>query len=361
MRPTILPANVLPNDSDASDRSDVASPEQQQALYELVMGYRVSQALGVVAKLGIANLLAAGPQGTAELAQATKTHAPTLFRLLRFLAGVGVFDEVAPHRFALTPLGAGLRTDIAGSIGSIALHVLGESQWQAWSQLLHSVQTGDTAFEHVHGMGNFAYFREHPDTAAIFNQAMTSFTARWSVAITQSYDWSGIAQVVDVGGGRGLLLATVLQAHPTMRGVLFDRPEVVASARAVLEQAGVAERCEVVGGDFFTAVPAGGDAYVLKSVIQDWEDAEARLILVQCRKAIGPEGRLLLVQRVVGTDYRDAMPALQNDMQMLVGVGGRERTEAEHRALFAEAGFRLTNVLGLEDADGMCIIEGAPA
>jgi hypothetical protein len=359
MLPPILPGGVPLKESDARDASRPPSSGQLEALFELLVGYRISQALYVAAKLGIADRLADGPRGIDDLAQTTTTHAPTLFRLLRFLSGVGLFAEVAPRHFALTPLGEGLRTDIPGSIGSIALHVLDESQWHAWSQLLHSVQTGETAFEHVHGMGNFEFFHQHPDKAAIFNQAMTSFTARWAVAITRGYDWSGIGQVVDVGGGRGFLLATLLQAHPTMQGVLFDRPAVVANAPAVLEEAGVAERCTIVGGDFFAAVPPGGDVYVLKSVVNDWDDAEVRLILEQCRRAMGSAGRLLVVQRVVGTDSRAAMPALQNDMQMLVGVGGRERTEAELRSLFADAGFRLTRVVPLEDADGLSVLEGA--
>jgi hypothetical protein len=325
------------------------------------VGYRGSQALYVVAKLGIADLLADGPRPTEELAMATQTHAPTLFRVLRFLAGIGVFDEVDLGRFALTALGAGLRRDVAGSPGALALLLLDGSHWRGWGELLHSVQTGETAFPHVHGQEYFPYVREHPELAAIFDRAMTSNAAMAGVAITDRYEWANVARVVDVGGGHGWLLATVLQAHPAMQGVLFDRPEVVAAARPVLEQAGVADRCELVGGDFFAEVPPQGDAYVLRHILHDWDDAAAQVILERCRQAMAPGGRVLVVERVVGTEYREAMPALQGDLEMLVNVGGRERTEAEYRALLTSAGFRLTQLVPLGDAARYSVVEGTPA
>jgi hypothetical protein len=337
------------------------SPEDLQHLYQLVVGYRASQALYVVAKLGIADLLADGPRPTEELAQATQTHAPTLFRVLRFLAGLGIFAEGDRRRFALTPLGAGLSRDVAGSPGALALLLLDGSHWRGWGELLHSVRTGESAFAHVHGQGYFPYVREHPELAAIFDRAMTSNAAMAGVAITSRYDWANIARVVDVGGGHGWLLATVLQAHPAMQGVLFDRPEVVAAARPVLEEAGVADRCELVGGDFFSAVPPQGDAYVLRHILHDWDDAPAQVILERCRQAMAPRGRVLVVERVVGTEYREAMPALQGDLEMLVNVGGRERTEAEYRALLASAGFQLTHLVPLGDAARYSVVEGVPA
>ncbi|HEX5502371.1 MAG TPA: methyltransferase, partial [Thermomicrobiales bacterium] len=251
---------------------EASSGEQLQELQRLLSGYRVSQAIYVVAALGLADLLRDGPRGSDELAQATATHAGALYRVLRFLAGVGLFDEVAPRRFALTPLGAGLRSDLPASVRPLALMLLDPSQWRPWGELLHSVRTGETAFDYTHGMGRFDYLAEHPDAAAAFNAAMTSNTAASGAAITDAYDFSGIARLVDVGGGHGLLLATALRAHPALRGVLFDRPEVVAGAAATLAAAGVAERCEIDGGDFFTAVPPGGDAYVLRQVIHDWDD-----------------------------------------------------------------------------------------
>jgi len=208
------------------------APDQLQALYQLMGGYRVSQAIYVVAQLGIADLLKDGPRGSDDLAGATGAHAETLHRVLRFLTGVGLFSEVAPGRFALTPLGAGLRADVPGSIRPMTLMLLDYSVWQPWGHLLHSVRTGETAFEHVHGLGRFDYLAAHPDTGALFNAAMTGNTAWSGTAITAAYDFAGIDRLVDVGGGHGLLLATILRAHPDLRGVLFDRPAVVAGAGA---------------------------------------------------------------------------------------------------------------------------------
>jgi hypothetical protein len=339
----------------------MASPAQLRELQRLLSGYRVSQAIYVAAELGIADRLTDGPKGSDELALATGAHAPSLERVLRFLAGVGLLSEVAPGRFALTPLGAGLRADVPGSLRPMTLLLLGESHWRPWGHLLHSVRTGETAFHHVHGMGLFDYLGQHPDTAAVFHDAMTANTAMSGTAVTSAYDFSGVERLVDVGGGHGLLLATVLWAYPTMRGVLFDVPTVAAGAAAVLEEAGVADRCEIVGGNFFEAVAPGGDAYILRQIIHDWNDAKAAAILRNCRSAMRQSGRLLVVERAVGADLREGLPVLHLDLQMLVNVGGLQRTEAEYGALFAEAGFRLTRVVPLGDAAQFSVFEGAPA
>lgn len=344
-----------------SGRPESPSREQLQQLYQLMSGYRVSQAIYVVATLGIADLLKDGPLGIDELARATETHAATLHRVLRFLAGAGLFREVTPGRFALTPLGAGLRSDLPVSIRPMTRMLLDRSNWEPWSYLLHSVRTGETAFDHVHGLGRFDYLDRHPDAAATFNAAMTSNTGWSGTAITEAYDFSGIRRLVDVGGGHGLLLATVLRAHPSLRGVLFDRPEVVVGATAALEEAGVAERCEIVGGDFFAAVPPGGDAYILRQIIHDWDDAQAAAILANCRRAMREPGRLLVVERRIAPDYRQALPVLHLDLEMLVNVGGRERTDAEYSRLFAAAGFRLTTIVPLGDAAQFSVFEGVPA
>ena len=344
-----------------SSAAEAPTREQLQDLFELVSGYRVSQAIYAVATLGIPDLLRDGPRGTDDLARATGTHAHALTRVLRFLANVGLFSEEAPGRFALTHLGAGLRSDVPGSLRPMALMLLGEHNWQSWGHLLHSMRTGETAFQQVHGMGIFDYFAQHSDVAAIFHAAMTSNTAGSGTAITTAYDFSGIRRLVDVGGGHGLLLATVLRAHPTMRGVLFDRPEVVVGAPAVLEKEGVAERCDIVAGDFFANVPPGGDAYILRQIIHDWDDGRATEILKNCRRAMQEGSRLLVVERAVATDHRQASPVLHLDLEMLVNVGGSQRTDAEYRALFAGAGFRLTTVVPLRDAATYCVFEGVPA
>jgi hypothetical protein len=341
--------------------STLPSREQLQALNLLIGGYRVSQAIYVAAALNIPDLLAQGPRTSDELAQATGTHAGALYRVLRLLAGVGLCEEVAPHLFGLTSLGAALRADVPGSLRSMALMHLDSWKWEPWGHLLDSVRTGQTAFEQVRGVEVFAYLEEHPETARLFQEAMTGNTARSGRALTQAYDFSGVGHLVDVGGGRGLLLATILREHPAMRGVLFDRPSVVDAARETLEVAGVADRCEIVGGDFFEAVPAGGDAYVLRQVLHDWDDAHAAQILAYCRRAMGgTSGKLLVVEAAIASDYRQALPVLLLDLEMLVNFGGLQRTEDEYQALFAQAGFQLSAVIPLGDAGQFSVFEGTP-
>ena len=333
------------------------SHEQIRELYRIIGGYRVSQAIYVTAELGIADLLASGPLSSTALAEATGTFEPALYRLLRFLTGADLFNEVAPGRFALTPLGAGLRTDIPGSMAHTVLMLLDDMHWSAWGKLRHSVQTGKTAFGHVHEMEFFDYLDRHPESASVFHRAMTTSTARSGAAIAQAYDFSGIRQLVDVGGGHGLLLATILQAYPAMRGVLFDRAEVVEGAMETLKAAGVADRCEIVGGDFFAAVPQGGDAYLLRQIIHDWDDAQAVAILTQCRRAMQASSRLLVIERTVPPDHHQALGVLHLDMEMLVNMGGIQRTDAEYGTLFESAGLRLRAIVPLGDADQFSVYE----
>lgn len=334
--------------------------EQRQQLFNLMTGYRVSQAIYVVSTLDIAGLLANGPRTNEDLAEATGTQAGVLYRVLRFLAGVGLFDEVAPHRFALTPLGSGLRGDVSGTIRPTTLMLLDEYHWQPWKELLHSVRTGETAFNHVHGMGFFDFLRDHAEAAANFNEAMTSNTAQSGTAITEAYDFSGISRLADIGGGHGRLLATVLHAHPSMRGLLFDDSEVVAGAPLVLEAAGVADRCEIVSGDFFESVPGGCDAYVLRQIIHDWDDTQATRILENCRRAMQVQHKLLVIERRISSDYRESLQVLHIDMEMLVTLGGHQRTDEEYRVLFAAAGFDLRGITPLHDAAQYCVFEGVP-
>lgn len=336
------------------------SAEQLRQLFGLVSGYRISQAIYVAAKLDLPGLLADGPRASEELAEATGTHAGALYRVLRFLAGVGLFDEVAPHRFSLTSLGAGLRQDVPGTVRPNVLMALDGYHWQAWGALLHSVQTGEIAFNYVHGMGLFDYLSEHAETGTIFNQAMMSNTARSGTAIIEAYDFSSIQRLADVGGGHGLMLATILRAYPAMQGVLFDRAEMLADATAVLEEAGVSDRCKIVAGDFFASVPTGCDAYILRQIIHDWDDAQAIHILKNCHRSLQGRGKVLVVERSVGSDYRQALQVLHLDLEMLVMLGGCQRTDEEYRTLFAAAGFQLTTIISLNDAAQYRIFEGRP-
>ncbi len=324
-------------------------------LWRMTNGYQVSQAIHVVATLGIADLLKDGPMSVDELAEVTETHASALYRILRALASVGVFAEQSDGRFGLTPLAEHLQTDVPGSLRSWAMLMGRPYIITAWGHILHSVKTGELAFPEVYGMTAWEYRAAHPEESAIFDAAMTGLSL--AEAVARSYDFSGIGVLVDVGGGKGALLAAVLAANPALRGILFDQPHVVAGAKDLLERAGVADRCEVVGGSFFEAVPGEAEAYLLKSIIHDWDDASAIEILRTCRTAMADTARLLLVERGI-RPRNEPDPAKFIDLMMLVMLGGQERTADEYERLYAEAGFGLTNII--RTGSLLDIIEGVP-
>ena len=332
-------------------------------LLALVRGFRNSQAVYVATKLGIPDLLVDGPRETDDLARASGAHAPSLHRLLLALAGVGVLDKVGPRCFALAPPGYALRSGVPGSIRASVLFQLNESHWRSWGHLLHSVRTGETAFDHVHGSGLFDYLAAHPDVSALFNAGMAGNSPDHARLIAQTYDFSRMNLVVDVAGGRGRLLSTVLAEHPQLSGILFDLPYVLADARPLVAEAGVAERCQFVGGNFFESVPAGGDAYILRNIVHDWQDDQAAAILATCRRAMADGTRLLLVERAIADDPRAALSVLHADLEMLVNVGGRERTTDEYAALLARSGLRLVRAISLGRSDaamGHYIVEAEP-
>jgi SAM-dependent methyltransferase len=322
----------------------------------MMTGYWVSQALHVAAKLGIADLLAAGPVNCEHLAVATNTHAPSLQRVLRALASVGVFTEVSPGSFALTPLAELLRTETPGSMRALAI-MYAEEQYRTWGDLLHSVQTGETAFDYQFGMGYFEYLAQHPEADRVFNEAMTGWTHQLVGAVVDTYDFSSFKTVVDVGGGYGALLAAILQRYPGTRGILFEQPHVIASAEEQLVAAGVAERCMFVGGDFFAAVPPGGDAYVLSQILHDWNDEHCLAILEQCRRAMPDHGKLLVVELVLPPGDEPYLGKWL-DLHMLVLLGGSERTAAEYDTLFRAAGFKLARVV--PTPPGPSVVEAVP-
>jgi hypothetical protein len=325
------------------------------ALLHLVTGGWVSQALYVAAKFGIADLLHEGPKSCAMLAEATQTHAGALYRVLRALASVGVFAEDEEGRFRLTPLAESLQTDTPGSLRAFAVMLGEQEHWRAWEGVLHSVRTGQPAFDHVFGMPLFQYFATHPEAARIFDDAMTSRSGQENAAIGAAYDFTAAHTVVDVGGGQGTLLASILHVHSNAHGVLFDLPHVIASARKRIERAGQAARWEFVSGDFFAAVPAGGDLYVLKKVIHDWDDERAQLLLTNCRKAMSGIGRLLLIEPVIPSGNDPSFNKLLDLLMLVWNAGGRERTEGEHQALLTLAGFKLSRVIPTKS--GVSIIE----
>jgi len=326
-------------------------------LFLLSEGATVCYALAAAAELGIADLLAAGSRTADDLASATATKPDSVYRLLRMLSTFGVFSEVEPGRFSRTPLGDLLATDAPGSLRAW-VRMVGAKAWSPmWAETLESVKTGEPVFRRALGVELFEYFTSHPDEGALFDEAMTAFGASVDAAVVQAYDFTGIDTLVDVGGGHGGCLSAILRANSRLRGMLLDRPEVVGGARRTMEAMELADRCEVVPVDFFDAVPAGGDAYLLKWIVHDWDHPRALALLRNCRKAMGQTGRLLLVESVVpGPD--EPHPSKIMDFVMMVGLGGRERTAPEYAELLREAGFDLRRIV--PTSSPMSVVEGIP-
>ena len=307
-------------------------------LRRLIDGYQFTQAIHVAATLGIADLVAAGPRTASELAAESGSDERSLYRLLRALASVGVFHEKDGKRFSSTPLSERLQTDADGSLHGWAAFVGRRPSWEAWGSLLHSVRTGENAFQHVHGTDVWTHRARDPGENAAFDHAMTSVTRSVNRSLLDAYDFSRFSTVVDVGGGRGALLAGLLEVYPDMRGVLFDQPHVVDGVAADIER-DVAARLAIVAGSFFESVPDGGDAYLLKAIIHDWEDAEAVRILESCRRAARSGASVLIVERELGEPNSDPVVKF-GDLNMLVNPGGCERTTDELASLMSSAGFR---------------------
>jgi hypothetical protein len=321
-----------------SPRRKAADP---MMLMNVLAGKWASQAVGVVADLRVADLLKNSTKTAAEIAKATETSADGMYRLLRALAGIGLFTESAGQRFRLTPLGQCLRTDAALSVGGFARFMGHDSTWRPWGQLQHSVRTTEPAFDRVFGMPIFDYLGGTPEAASVFQGAMTSISTMEGTAAVDAYDFSRLSSVVDVAGGHGLLIAKVLKSNRKMRGVLFDLPNVVSGAGPVLHAHGVANRCQVVGGSFFDAVPEGADAYMMKHIIHDWDDDRAIQILRTCHRAMNARGVLLIIDVVLDSKNAGHYGHLL-DLEMLVLTPrGRERTKAEFDRLLKRSGFKL--------------------
>jgi hypothetical protein len=316
-------------------------------LYQLAIGHYVTQALYVAATLGVADHLAQGPRRHEELAKATDTDAPSLQRVLRLLASVGVLDEAADGSFALTELGACLQSG-PGSFRAVMRLFGGPGVWSSWGDLLTTVRTGEAALPRVFGTDPFGYFSSRPEEGAIFDEAMGAFTAMVAVAVAAAYDFSPFRTVVDVGGGEGALLIGILKENPTLRGTVFDLPRLADGARRRIAAAGLGDRCEFTGGDFFQAVPGGGDAYLVKHVIHDWNDERAAAILTSCHRAMEARGTLLIVEAVYPPRIDQSIEsrgAAANDCNMMVCTGGKQRSEAEFRALFEATRFKLARIV----------------
>ena len=358
------PANqkVATRGADATSQQHVdpgaaPSAEARQRLFQIALGGLGTQTLSVAARLGLADLLADGPQSCDELARSTGTHAPSLLRVMRALASLGVFTEVEAGRFGLTPLSACLRSDAPGSFRIVPIY-LGDELYRTFGELLHGVETGERPFDRIYGATYFEYLAEHADAAQVFNGAMTALgAAAENPAVAAAYDFSGVGTVVDVGGGHGALLASILLANSGVKGVLFDQPAVVESARAQIESAGIGGRCTLVAGDFFEAVPAGGDVYVLKRIIHDWDDERSVAILKRCRRAMAGGGKLLVVEDLLSPGDEPSLSKLV-DVVMMTILPGRERTVDEYRTLLRTAGFDLSRIV--PTASSKSVIEGTP-
>jgi SAM-dependent methyltransferase len=310
----------------------------------MIWGTHISRAVYVVAELGIADLLADRPMSAAQLAQATGTHERSLYRVLRLLAALGVLREEQDGVFGLTVIGERLRSNVAASMRSWARLVDFAGAFPGFEPIVETVRSGRPGFDLAHGMPIFEYLSQHSQRAAGFQAAMSERTAAFAPSVAGGYDFSRVRTVVDVGGGTGTLLAAILQANTHLRGILFDRPAVVAEADKTLRAAGVADRCEFVGGDFFHSIPQGADCYILANVLHDWDDTRAVQILETCRRALNEPGRVLIVERLIADDPALAVPVLLSDINMLVVTGGLERTNAEYRRLLSAARLSLGRI-----------------
>jgi len=344
-----------------SESAERPAMPPQMLLYQMAIGHYLSRALHVIAKLGVADLLSDGARGVEELAKATETHPPSLRRVMRLLASVGVFEEKENGGFALTALGECLRADVPGSSRAMVLLFAGIGIQDSWKDLEWCVRTGEPAYRKRGAADAFAEMAKDPAQAANFDAAMADFTKMTAVAVAAAYDFTPLRTLVDVGGGNGALLLGILKAYAHLQGVVADRPDVVERAKKEIAASGLGARCRAVAIDFFREVPGGADAYVLKHVIHDWDDERARTILANCRRVVPPNGRLLLVEgvyppRIDGSP--ESRGAAANDVNMLVSTGGRQRSEAEFRSLYSAAGFRLTRIVPTPARAS--VIEGVP-
>jgi O-methyltransferase domain/Dimerisation domain len=323
--------------------TDTRDHDEISRLRQLIMGFRVTQLIYVAAKLDLADHLARGPLTAPELASSLGVDAGALYRLLRALASLGVFVESTDGRFGMTPAAELLRRHVPGSLHSTAMLYGDELLWRAYGRLSHAIETGGSAFEHVHGQPFYDYLGEHPNSAALFHEAMTGFSELEAAAIMAAYDFSTVGSMVDVGGGQGALAAALLRAHPYLQAIIFDRTPPTHDTQQLFALSGIAARSTFIQGNFFTAVPNGGDLYLLKSILHNWHDSAAVTILGKCRDAMANDARLLVAERVIPAGNAPSEAKLF-DINMLVTVGGRERTEAEYAALFRSAGLELTKV-----------------
>jgi len=316
------------------------------AVVDDLVGLIKSQAIRLAAQLRLADALKDGPKSLAELAEATGTHKAALYRLLYALTSCGYFEEIEPETFAQSERSYVLRTDIPRSLHDFAIMHGGEEwQWEPWRNALQSIQTGKPVFPEMFGKDLWSYFKDdNPEAGKRFQQAMRSQSRQYELAIARGYDFSAARTIIDVGGGQGSLLATILQTYPALHGTLFDQQPVIELARQNSVMDGLQDRVTLASGNFFEAVPSGGDLYTLKQIIHDWENPECLQILSNCRKTMNADGRVLVIDEIITPGKKIPPVIALIDLQLQLLMRGRKRSEAEHRSLFEAAGLRLTQV-----------------
>lgn len=329
------------------------------AVLNLINGFHVARALYVAARLQLPDLVKGGSSDCKVLAALTNTDAPSLYRVIRVLVSAGVFEMDEHDRVSSNPVAEKLLKDASGSLRSWAISQLGDDPYKAWGDVMYGVRTGGIAFEHVFGCDSWTYRAAHPESAKDFDDGMASFVGTYNKAVVASYPFGTARNVVDIGGGDGKFIATLLDAYSAMKGLLFEQPRVIERARKRIADEGLAARCEVMEGDMFQSIPPGADTYLLSRVIHNWNDERAIAILRNCRRAMEPSAKLLLVERVIPARIEESAATralVVSDLHMMVMNGGRERTEAQYRALFEAADLGLTRVIPTGTA--MSVVEG---
>jgi hypothetical protein len=321
----------------------------QETMMNLIGGFWIARSIYLAASLGVADVFDDQPKTIAQLAAATNTEPRSLYRLLRALSSVGIFSEGSDHCFTLTPLGETLKSDSSGSMRYMAMAQMADNFSLAWSNGLHSLRTGETAFDAAAGMSQWEYYAQHPEAAQVFSHSMTNVGTPISHAVAATYDFSQFNTIVDVGGAQGSLISVIMKSYPHLKGILFDRPEIIATVN-------VDEKIRPIAGNFFESVPSGGDAYLLRWIIHDWNDEKAAIILRNCHQAMPDDGKLLLVESVIPSDNEPSLTKFL-DVLMLMGTGGWERTEEEHRSLLQSSGFELMRVIPTPGMFNISIIE----
>ena len=352
----------MTSDSDTKETEHISKREPASpdaVLMQLLFGKQIAYSLSAIARLGVADHMGPTPVSVDTLGERVQAHAPSLYRAMRLLAGAGVFEELTGKRFALTPVSELLKTDAPNSLRFLAILWGEDFSTRAMGQIVDCLRSGHDGVTPVFGKNLFEVFAEHPEWAQNFNRAMSNFSASVAAAVLKAYDFSEIRRLADVGGGHGMLLGSILKQYPSMEGVLFDLPEVIAGAPSSNHLAGCGGRVQMEPGSFFERVPSGCDAYLLKHIIHDWSDEHCRKILGLIRDQLPAAGRVLVCEMVV-PDEPGMVPSKALDIEMLVMTpGGKERTRAEFADLFASAGLRLVRVV---PTDGpMCVLEARPA